>query len=229
MTAAMLIFLKTVLLVPITLLPIMNPLGNAPIFLSMTQGADDATSKKLAQRVALNCCFLLMGAIFIGSYVLAFFGLSLPIVRVAGGLLVAATGWHLLHDNGNQHGDSAIRTTLAEADTVNWSEGELRQRSFYPITFPLTVGPGSIAASIALGAQPQGKVMDWVISGSAAVLGVLVTAISVYFIYRYAGRLLRFMGDMGTTVVMRLSAFILLCIGFEIMWTGLSVLVEELK
>ena len=229
MTAAMLIFLKTVLLVPITLLPIMNPLGNAPIFLSMTQGADDATTNKLAQRVALNCCFLLMGAIFIGSYVLAFFGLSLPIVRVAGGLLVAATGWHLLHDNGNQHGDSAIRTTLTEADTVNWSEGELRQRSFYPITFPLTVGPGSIAASIALGAQPPGKVLDWVISGSAAVLGVLVTAISVYFIYRYAGRLLRFMGDMGTTVVMRLSAFILLCIGFEIMWTGLSVLIEELK
>ena len=229
MTAAMLIFLKAVLLVPITLLPIMNPLGNAPIFLSMRQGADDATTNKLAQRVATNCLFLLLGAVFVGSYVLAFFGLSLPIVRVAGGLLVAATGWHLLHDNGSEHGDSAIRTTLSEADTVNWSEGELRQRSFYPITFPLTVGPGSIAASIALGAQQHGKVLDWVISGSAAALGVLITAVSVYFIYRYAGRLLRFMGEMGTTVVMRLSAFILLCIGFEIMWTGLSVLIEELK
>ncbi len=229
MTAAILIFLKTVLLVPITLLPIMNPLGNAPIFLSMTRGTDDVTAKKLAQRVAVNCLFLLMGAIFVGSYVLAFFGLSLPIVRVAGGLLVAATGWHLLHDNGNEHGDSAIRTTLAEADTVNWSDAELRQRSFYPISFPLTVGPGSIAASIALGAQQPSKILDWFISGSAAALGVLITAISVYFIYRYAGRLLRFMGDMGTTVVMRLSAFILLCIGFEIMWTGLSVLIEELK
>ena len=224
-----LVFLKTAVLVPITLLPIMNPLGNAPIFLSMTQGADDATSKKLAQRVALNCCFLLMGAIFIGSYVLAFFGLSLPIVRVAGGLLVAATGWHLLHDNGNQHGDSAIRTTLAEADTVNWSEGELRQRSFYPISFPLTVGPGTIAASIALGAHQPGRVLDWVISGTAYVSGALVTALGVYLTYRYARRLLRFMGEMGTTVVMRLSAFILLCIGFEIMWTGLSALIEEVK
>ena len=149
---------------------LVNPLGTMPIFLSMTQGADDATTNKLAQRVATNCLFLLLGAVFVGSYVLAFFGLSLPIVRVAGGLLVAATGWHLLHDNGSEHGDSAIRTTLSEADTVNWSEGELRQRSFYPITFPLTVGPGSIAASIALGAQQHGKVLDWVISGSAAAL-----------------------------------------------------------
>ena len=230
MTAAMLIFLKAVLLVPITLLPIMNPLGNAPIFLSMTQGADDATTNKLAQRVATNCLFLLLGAVFVGSYVLAFFGLSLPIVRVAGGLLVAATGWQLLHDEGgSDKGDGAIRSSLSETDSSNWSEAELRQRSFYPITFPLTVGPGSIAASIALGAQQHGKVLDWVISGSAAALGVLITAVSVYFIYRYAGRLLRFMGEMGTTVVMRLSAFILLCIGFEIMWTGLSVLIEELK
>lgn len=229
MSFTLLLFLKSVLLVPITLLPIMNPLGNAPIFLSMTQGADDATSKKLAQRVALNCWFLLMGAIFTGSYVLAFFGLSLPIVRVAGGLLVAATGWRLLHDNGSETGDAAIRTTLVVADSANWSEAELRQRSFYPISFPLTVGPGSIAASIALGAQQPAKLMDWVISGSAAVLGVLITATSVYLVYRYAGRLMRFLGDMGTTVVMRLSAFILLCIGFEIMWTGLSVLIEELK
>ncbi len=229
MDLAVVVFLKAVLLVPVALLPIMNPLGNAPIFLSMTRGADDATANKLAQRVALNCCLLLLGAIFIGSYVLAFFGLSLPVVRVAGGLLVAVTGWHLLNDQGDAHGDGAIRTTLAEADSVNWSDAELSKRSFYPITFPLTVGPGSIAASIALGAQRPSKLMDWVISGSAFVLGALITAVSVYLVYRYAGRLLRFLGDMGTMVVMRLSAFILLCIGFEIMWTGLSVLIEELN
>ena len=229
MTAVVLIFLKIMLLVPVTLLPIMNPLGNAPIFLSMTRGTDDATSKKLARRVALNCWVLLMCAIFIGSYVLAFFGLSLPVVRVAGGLLVASTGWHLLHDNDTAHGDNAIRTTLTQADSVNWSDAELRQRSFYPITFPLTVGPGSIAASIALGAQQPSKIMDWVISGSATVLGGLITGVTVYLVYRYAGRLLRFLGSMGTTVVMRLSAFILLCIGFEIMWTGLSVLIADLR
>ena len=225
-----LLFLKTAVLVPITLLPIMNPLGNAPIFLSMTQGADEATTRNLARRVAVNCCLLILGAIFVGSYVLAFFGLSLPIVRLAGGLLVAATGWQLLHDDGgSDKGDGAIRSSLSETDSSNWSEAELRQRSFYPISFPLTVGPGTIAASIALGAHQPGRVLDWVISGTAYVSGALVTALGVYLTYRYARRLLRFMGEMGTTVVMRLSAFILLCIGFEIMWTGLSALIEELK
>lgn len=225
-----LVFLKTAVLVPITLLPIMNPLGNAPIFLRMTQGADEATTRNLARRVAVNCCLLILGAIFVGSYVLAFFGLSLPIVRLAGGLLVAATGWQLLHDDGgSDKGDGAIRSSLSETDSSNWSEAELRQRSFYPISFPLTVGPGTIAASIALGAHQPGRVLDWVISGTAYVSGALVTALGVYLTYRYARRLLRFMGEMGTTVVMRLSAFILLCIGFEIMWTGLSALIEELK
>ena len=225
-----LVFLKTAVLVPITLLPIMNPLGNAPIFLRMTQGADEATPRNLARRVAVNCCLLILGAIFVGSYVLAFFGLSLPIVRLAGGLLVAATGWQLLHDDGgSDKGDGAIRSSLSETDSSNWSEAELRQRSFYPISFPLTVGPGTIAASIALGAHQPGRVLDWVISGTAYVSGALVTALGVYLTYRYARRLLRFMGEMGTTVVMRLSAFILLCIGFEIMWTGLSALIEELK
>ena len=225
-----LVVLKTAVLVPITLLPIMNPLGNAPIFLRMTQGADEATTRKLARRVVVNCCLLILGAIFVGSYVLAFFGLSLPIVRLAGGLLVAATGWQLLHDDGgSDKGDGAIRSSLSETDSSNWSEAELRQRSFYPISFPLTVGPGTIAASIALGAHQPGRVLDWVISGTAYVSGALVTAMGVYLTYRYARRLLRFMGEMGTTVVMRLSAFILLCIGFEIMWTGLSALIEEVK
>ena len=125
-------------------------------------------------------------------------------------------------------GEDVIRSSLGGSESSSWSRAELDQRSFYPISFPLTVGPGTIAAAIALGAHPPGRVMDWVISGTAYVLGALGTAIGVYLTYRFARPLLRFLGEMGTSVVMRLSAFILLCIGFEIMWTGLSALLAEL-
>ena len=222
------VFWKTAFLVPVTLLPIMNPLANAPIFLRMTQGVDESSTRRLARRAAINCWLLIVGAIFVGSYVLAFFGLSLPIVRLAGGMLVAATAWKLLHDDGSGKGEDVIRSSLGGSESTRWSRAELDQRSFYPISFPLTVGPGTIAAAIALGAHPPGRVMDWVISGTAYVLGALGTAIGVYLTYRFARPLLRFLGEMGTSVVMRLSAFILLCIGFEIMWTGLSALLAEL-
>src|SRR5271157_2775051 len=84
------------LLVYAGLFPIINPIGNAPIFLGLTRHCDEAERNSLAFRVTLNSFFLLLGSLLVGSYVLEFFGITLPIVRVAGGLVVAATGWNLL-------------------------------------------------------------------------------------------------------------------------------------
>jgi multiple antibiotic resistance protein len=222
---AMIVFFKALLVVPITLLPILNPIAIAPIFLSMTGPIEPEIANRLAKRIAINCFFLLMGAIFIGSYVLDFFGISLPIVRVAGGIVVGMAGWKLLNDQSQDK----LLNSVAASHGGQWSREELRRRSFYPFSFPLTVGPGTIAASVTLGTQMPHKPIDWLLTSIASAMGVLLTTIVVYLCYRFARNMERFLGDIGATVLMRLSAFILVCIGIEIGWAGVSDLIADVR
>lgn len=224
MSIAMIVFAKALVLVPVTLLPILNPIAVAPIFLAMTGPLEQSIASRLAKRIAINCFFLLLGAVFVGAHVLDFFGISLPIVRVAGGIVVAMSGWRLLNDQGQDKLHASV------ADSANtWTKEQLRQHSFYPFSFPLTVGPGTIAASITIGTQLPAKPVDWLITSFASAIGVMLTSVVIYLCYGYARNLERFLGTVGTTVLMRLSAFILLCIGVEIGWTGMSEMIEELK
>jgi multiple antibiotic resistance protein len=203
------------LLVYAGLFPIINPIGGAPIFLGLTRHCTDPERNKLALRVTINSFFLLLGSLLIGSYVLEFFGITLPIVRVAGGLIVAATGWSLL-----QSGDEFTDDPRSEHKPVSPTD------PFYPLTMPITVGPGSIAVAITLGSQrPRGiPLEDLAVLGSAAIGGVIAMAVTIYVCYRFAEGTVGALGEQGTNVVVRLSAFILFCIGIEIIWSGYSAL-----
>ena len=212
-------FLTVAVLVPATLLPIINPFVGAPVFLSVT-GGNDRLARDMAQRVAINCFFLLAGALLIGGYVLEFFGLSIPIVRVAGGLVVAATGWRLLNDTGQ---DDVQRSVAISAEEL--SEREIARRSFLPMSFPLTVGPGSIAAAITLGAKRPEQTVNWIPIVTGAFVGLIIVTLAIYLTYRYSAPLLNKLGDTGTMVLLRLAAFILLCIGIDILWSGVAELV----
>ncbi|MDN3919560.1 MarC family protein [Roseateles violae] len=207
--------LQSLLLVPLTLLPIMNPLGTAPIVLDAARGKDHVL-KRLSRQVAINCWFLIVGSMLIGTYVLDLFGISLPIVRVGGGLLVASSAWRLLQG----HDSDEVTDAVAEASSPDLSETEIARRSFFPLTFPLTTGPGSIAAAIALGAQLPRTPLLYVTGAGIAALGAALTAAVVYLVYRNGGRLMMRLGEVGTLVMMRMMAFVLLCIGIQIMWTG---------
>ncbi len=217
--------IKETILIPITLFPILNPLSITPVFANMIGSASRETEKRVARQVAINCWFLLMGAIFIGSHVLALFGISLPIVRVGGGILVAVVGWRLLNNSGQE---TAISKHVAENYPDDISDEEWKIRSFYPISFPLTVGPGTMAASITLGANTPTGLVDWTISAGSISLGAGLTALGIYFCCRYANTVVRMLGKLGTMVVLRLSAFILLCIGIQIVWSGLVGLFKEI-
>jgi MarC family membrane protein len=138
-------FLRMAALTVATLLPIINPPGGAPIFLSMTPGASDTTRSLLARRVGLDSLLLLSVAMLIGSHVLGFFGLSLSIVKIAGGLLVVANGWRLIN------ADASTDARPVDASPP-WGAEEIARRAFYPLTFPLTVGPGSLSVAVTLGA-----------------------------------------------------------------------------
>ncbi len=207
-------FGKSFLFVLAALLPILNPAATAPIFLGLTEGASPQTHALLARRIARNMFWLLLGAMLIGSYVLDFFGISLPIVRVGGGLIVSATAWRLLTTT---HATVDSRTELAESFTPEMA----RRQAFYPLTFPISCGPGSIAAAITVGVSLSDARLSLSLARmGGGVLALLAVGLLLYLAFRYAQQLLKPLGEAGTVIFLRLSAFILLCLGVQIVWDG---------
>lgn len=202
-----------------TLLPIINPVGTAPIFVASV-GRSPVLASRLARQIAINSWIVLVTCMLIGTYVLALFGISLPVVRVAGGLLLAAAAWRMLHSDA----DDDVRNAAAE-EASSMSNYELVRRSFYPMTFPLTTGPGTIAASIALGAQLDKTAPVLYLAGAlVAAAGAALVSVILYLIFKNSAWVLERLGSIGTMVMTRLMAFILLCIGVQIVWNGVDAL-----
>ena len=204
------------LLVYAGLFPIVNPVGNAPIFLALTCSHTERVRHDLARRIAVSGFVLLLASVFVGSHVLQFFGITIPVLRVAGGLVVAVFGWQLLRDGAPPASGSG---EVGEDGPID---------AFYPLTMPLTIGPGSIAVAVALGAQRPRNIegsgeLGLLVAG--AVAGLAAIAVTVFFCYRFADRMVRVLGREGINVLVRLSAFILLCIGIQIIWSGYSALI----
>lgn len=215
--------LQTIILVVATLFPIVNPLSGATIFLSTTAGYDQTAKAVLARKVALYGFVLLVASLLAGSHLLRFFGISLAAVQVGGGLVVAATGWSLL----NRPDETREPGARAKA-----SEHDLMKHAFYPLTLPLSVGPGSISVAITLGANLPKHISAGVLVGwdtiVAAVIGLAIISFLVWLCYYSAQWMSRVLGETGTSVVVRLSSFILLCIGVQILWNGASTLLGTL-
>jgi multiple antibiotic resistance protein len=212
-------FLTALLLVVGGILPIVNPVGSAPMFLAMTHGADESTRSALAAKVAANSFILIMGSLIFGAYVLHVFGLSVPVVQVAGGAVLVALGWNLL--------SSEPATPATDAQPIPYDRAILR--AFYPLTLPLTVDPGAISVAITIGANHARGVERVLIGLAAGLTGTFVISLSVWLAYRYAERVARWLGHTRMMVVLRLSAFIVLCIGVQIAWNGVRALVEEVQ
>ncbi len=212
-------FLAELLLVLAGLLPIVNPLGSAPMFLAMTRGADAPTRSGLAWAVGINSTLLLAIAFAIGAYVLRIFGLSIPIVQLAGGAVLCRLGWGLLGSQPAQP-DAAPQ---ANVDAKAFAD-----RAFYPLTMPLTIDPGVLSVAIALGANHSKNITGTLIKESSAMIAIALVGISVFVAYRYAAAVARWLGHARSQVLLRLSAFIVLCIGVQIAWNGVKTLHQEL-
>lgn len=208
-----------ILLIVAAVLPVVNPLGDAPIFLRMTPGCDEATRALLARRIAFYSFFFLLGALLFGSFVLVVFGLSIPVVQVAGGAVVCAFGWNLLADN-----PKAAEVTLDPSHAKLIALG----RAISPLTLPMTIDGGVIAVAITVGAFHAHSIKSAVIQLVAAIIGAGIIAMSILLTYRYAHRVSKLIGNTGMNVVVRLSAFIMLCIGVGISWNGVKSLLVEI-
>lgn len=212
---------KYTLLIIGALFPIVNPIGGAPLFLSMTRGISGEGRAVLSRMIALNGLVLILSSVFVGTYILAFFGLSLPVVQVSGGLVLVAEGWNLLRRE-DEDAD-------AEPEGKPCNEVNYRKQAFYPLTLPLTVGPGTISVAITLGAnRPEGAQWSWPVMGGM-LLGSVAVSLAIYLCYRSAERLALWLGDAAMNVFIRLSSFILLCIGVQILWNGVKALLRTVK
>ena len=210
---------KSILLMVSALFPIVNPIGGSPVFLLLTQDYSRESRKLLARRVAMNSFILLIVSMAVGTHILSFFGISLPVVQVGGGLIVVSTGWAML-TRSDQVDRGQVHQTVTTQDVL--------KNAFYPLTLPLTVGPGSISIAITLGANEPRHLGANVLALISAAIGAALIALTIYLCYGYADRLAAAIGESGMNVILRLSSFLLVCIGVQIFWNGLSALVKTL-
>ncbi len=210
---------NTFVLVLASVFPVVNPPGSALVFLGLTSGATPDVRAALARRIALNSFVLLVCSFLLGALILQFYGISVPILRVAGGIIVAVSGWQLLNEGSRKELDAAAGDVF---------RGNLLHQAFYPLTLPLTTGPGSIAIVISIGlsdATITGPA-DRIIFHLASLLAIAVLALTILVCFAYADRVQRLLGRGGTDIAVRLSAFILFCLGLQILWSGANDLLR---
>ena len=199
------------------LFSIVNPVGASLIFNQVTAGRLRAEKVTLARRIAVYSFVILMGSLWLGSYILNFFGISLGALRIAGGLVVAIRAWGLLMQPEEHEDRKASDAAPAQhgADDV----------AFFPLTMPFTTGPGSISVAIALSSQRLANDADTLplFSPGSALAAVCVAGL-VWILYRWSDRVLALLGNGGARVVSRLVAFLLLCVGVQIISTGVESL-----
>lgn len=203
--------LASFLLALSALFSIVNPLGGALIYSQVTASRPRAERVQLAWRVALYSAIVMLTALLAGAPLLSFFGISLSALRIAGGLVVAAHAWELLSVPENQED----RKTQQAAPV-----GSMDDVAFFPLTLPFTTGPGTIAVAIALSASGPASPAALLPFYLGTVLAALLIALMVGVSYAFADKLVAFLGQARSRVVTRLAAFILLCVGVQILVTG---------
>lgn len=211
--------LASFLLVFGSLFPIVNPPGTAFMFLAQTRAVSHAQRAQLAVWVAVYAFLIVIGSLYVGAAILGLFGVSIPALRVGGGLVIAVAGWRLLNAKpGATEGDVLVENT----------PDSLKSAAFFPLTMPLTTGPGTIAVTIALGTSHPLSGAGLSLHTLGALLAATAISALIYLCFRFADRMEGLLGRALTDALMRLFALLLLCIGVEIIWRGVAGMVKSL-
>lgn len=197
------------------LVPVLNPFGGAMFFLTLTNGVDPQIRRTMANQIGLYSVIVLMVCLFAGNIILNFFGISIGVLRMAGGIVLFSAGWQALNAPSQDDGAATGQPKSARA---------LSTMAFYPFTLPLTTGLGAISVAVALGATPYEDVGQLV----GTVLGIVLSILLVWVCYRYCDRITRAVGAAGADALARIFSFILICLGVSTFWTGFSELWAQL-
>ncbi len=215
--------IATFLLAFPALFSIVNPIAGAFIFRSATADRTHDQRVGLAWQVALYSVLVMLVALWAGSYLLAVFGISIAALRIAGGIVVALFAWELLGA-----AESRADRKQAQVADIQPAEGMGDDVAFFPLTLPFTTGPGTIAVAVALGAGHPPMGLGWAPFFAGASLAAGAMAVVIGLTYAYADRLLALLGRSGSATVSRLSAFLLFCIGVQVLITGITEMLGPL-
>ena len=193
------------------LFSIVNPIAGAFIFREATADRTHAERVSLAKRVGLYSLLVMLVALGGGSYVLSVFGISIAALRIAGGLVLALFAWELL-------GAPEKRDARKQQQAEGAQDGPHEDVAFFPLTLPFTTGPGTIAVAVALGAGHPVVGAGAFFAGVAVAAGALAVVIVAF--YAYADRLSTLLGQNASRTITRLSAFLLFCIGVQLLING---------
>jgi multiple antibiotic resistance protein len=220
---SVLLLFKSFALAFSALLPLVNPLGSALVFLGFVGGAPESVLRVLARKIAISMTVFMLVIELVGTGLLEFFGISLPVVQVAGGLVLASMGWKLLDQQ---------ESTASPDRTVIRDDGflSLEQQVFYPLTFPVTVGPGCIVVMLTLSAHASVRpgVLENVVAHLGISLAMIALSLTVFVCYAYAPRISRRISPQTSHGILRIIAFVLLCIGVQITWNGVEALLKNI-
>jgi len=219
----MLVVLKSCILAFSALLPVINPLGSALIFLGLVGAAPSNQFRSLARQVAISTVLFLVVIELGGAFLLSFFGISLPMVQLAGGLVLAAMGWSLLNEKDkNGHGQASQSAPVDDG-------GSLQEKVFYPLTFPVTAGPGCIVVTLTLSAHAShNQLLSSLLAHLGITLGIVGQGLAVWLSYAYAPKITRRISPQTVHGILRVIAFVLLCIGVQIGWNGLEAMIKAM-
>ena len=205
-------FWELVLGTVIALLPIINPLASAPTFLAITEG--DSHERRLRQ--LRNACFymvaILVSFLVGGTFIMGFFGLSIPGLRIAGGLLVAGIGFKML----------MVPPEAADVDAAHQEARAKRDVSFSPLAMPMMSGPGSIAVTIGFTSLAE----DW-FDYAAIIIGIVIVAVITYITLHLSERVVRVIGVNGMSALSKIMGFLILCIGIQFVVNGVLGVVSD--
>nr|WP_320133030.1 MarC family protein [uncultured Holophaga sp.] len=211
------VFLQMTLYAFLALFPILSPPTMAPIFHQVTNGVTDRQRHRLAFLVGLYTFFLLAALLFVGGWILRILGITVPPISIAGGILLFHSAWRMLNKDAPR----------AASDPPE-RRGNMLDKAFFPITLPMTAGPGSIAVTLAM--VPEGSLLGsgLLLQYLARACGIFLAALSVWLFYRFSGPFFRRLSRTGEATINQLSAFVLLAIGVQIIWNGLRAYIGAL-
>jgi multiple antibiotic resistance protein len=225
---ASVLFSKSFILALTALLPLINPIGSALVFLGLVRDEPAEVYRQLARKIAFSTFGFLVVIEFVGSLLLSFFGISIPIVQVTGGIVIAATAWALLFEQDANAGNRAKHQEI-EGCVMSPGYEDLNDKVFYPFTFPITAGPGTLVVTITLSAHATASsLIEKAQAYGGIAIAAAVLSASVYLCYAYAPKLIKAVSPATVHGILRVMAFILMCIGVQIAWNGMSLLAMAL-
>jgi multiple antibiotic resistance protein len=208
-------FLGYVGLTVMTLLPIINPVGTAVLLLGIGAHLDPASRERQVRKACIYASGILVAFLLIGTLIMQVFGISIPGLRIAGGLVIAFLGFQLLFpDAAPAMSPEALAEARAKADI-----------SFSPLAMPSLSGPGSIATVISMSStirNEQGARV--IVEHVGVVIGIAVAALVCYFVLRAAEQLSKKLGSAGIGAIARIMGFLMICIGVQFVINGVREL-----